>query len=168
MTGLPDARQEKRPLRQLIVYRLYVTARTLLLVLALGVTVAGSAIYVHDAAAQAELRACMAKPRDKSEGETIVVEPPAVAVVHAPMIGLEAYTAADPEPFLLSQAYDCHGQVSGRTVYSNRAWSSAGFEPGEKWSTPVLKDWLPGLVVWLPLVSLVGAHRWFGWLTRPG
>jgi hypothetical protein len=165
--------------RWFIAHRGYVTTRTLLFGVAVAVTVAGGVTYFHDAAALAELRACMAKPRDKSKAETIVVEPAAVAVIHAPMIGLEAYTVADPEPFLVSQAYDCHAHVSGRTVYSDRAWHSAGFEsgpqwsisagfmPGEKWSTPVLVDWLPGLVVWLPLVTLVGAHRWFGRSTRP-
>jgi hypothetical protein len=164
-------------------YRLYVTARTLLFGVALAVTVAGGVTYFHDAAALAELRACMAKPRDKSEGETVVVEPPAVAVIHAPMIGGMPYrstdSAADAEMELLSRAYDCQANVSGRTIYSGRAWHSAGFDsgerwsisagfqPGEKWSTPVLRDWLPGLLVWVPLVTLVGVHRWFGLLTRP-
>jgi hypothetical protein len=164
--------------RQVIAHRLYLTARMLLLVLALAVTLVGAVIYLHDAAALAELRACMAKPRDEAKGETIVQDPPAVADIHAPMIGGMPYpgtdSAADAETELLSRAYDCHANVSGRTVYSRRAWHSAGFdtgekwsisagfEPGEKWSTPVLLDWLPGLLVWVPLVTLVGAHRWFG------
>jgi hypothetical protein len=115
-----------------IAHRLYVTARTLLFGFALAVTVAGSATYFHDAAALTELRACMAKPRDKSEGETVVVEPPAVAVIHAPVIGIEAFRVPDPEMPFLSQAYDCHAHVSGRTVYADRAWHSAGFDSGEK------------------------------------
>jgi hypothetical protein len=75
-----DSSSKRRP----IAHRLCVTARTLLFGFALAVTVAGSATYFHDAASLAELRACMAKPRDKSKGETVVVEPPAVAVIHAP------------------------------------------------------------------------------------
>jgi hypothetical protein len=79
---------------------------------------------------------------------------------------------------LLSRADDCHANVSGRTVYSDRAWHSAGFDsgerwsisagfqPGEKWSTPVLLDWLAGLLVWLPLGLLIAAHRWFLWLMK--
>ncbi len=145
-----------------IIHRLYLTARTLLLVLGVLVTVAGGVTYFHDAAALAELRACVAKSREK-----LVQELPAVAVIHVPIIGIEAYTAADPGSALLSQAYECDAHVSGRTVYSGRAWRTAGFVPDEKWSTPVLMDWLRGLVVWLPLVILVGAHRCFRWLTRP-